>query len=403
MFNVQCFVAKTFARCWLYVARNYLWTVAGIYIHIPFCSKACHYCDFHFSTNLDLKQGMANAIVKEIVMQKDYLGGEEISTIYFGGGTPSLLGKEDLLKIINEIRTNNNLIPDLEITLEANPDDLTKQKLDDLKSIGINRLSIGIQSFEDDILKFFNRLHNSEQSARSIEAARSAGFDNISVDLIYGAPGQTNDSLKKDISKVLSFRPEHISAYSLTIEERTVFGKWKASNKLTPMDEELVAEQFEIMMDMLTKKGYDHYEISNFGLPDFHSRHNSSYWRGVKYLGVGPSAHSYDGISRQFNIANNAIYVRKIDSGEVPFEREVLTREDKINEYFFIGLRTASGCDLDFLMEEYAFGLSDEQENYVEQLVRLGKVIFNGHQIKLTNKGKLLADKIASDLFVSIE
>lgn len=346
---------------------------------------------------------MVNAIVKEIAMQKDYLGGEEISTIYFGGGTPSLLGKEDIKKIISEIRAHNNLIPDLEITLEANPDDLNQQKLHDLKSIGINRLSIGIQSFRDDILKFFNRSHDSEQAARSIEAARSAGFDNISVDLIYGAPGQTNDSFKSDISRALSFRPEHISAYSLTIEERTVFGKWKASNRLTPMNEELVAEQFEILMDTLTQKGYDHYEISNFSLPDFHSRHNSSYWRGVKYLGVGPSAHSYDGISRQFNVANNAIYVRKIDSGEVPFDREVLTREDKINEYFFIKLRTAAGCDLDFLMEEYAFGLSDEQENYVDQLVKLGKVIFNGHQIILTNKGKLLADKIASDLFVSSE
>jgi oxygen-independent coproporphyrinogen-3 oxidase len=377
--------------------------VAGIYIHIPFCSKACHYCDFHFSTNLDLKQGMVNAIVKEIAMQKDYLGGEEISTIYFGGGTPSLLGGEDLLKIINGIRANHNLIPDTEITLEANPDDLSKQKLDDLKSIGVNRLSIGIQSFHDEILRFFNRSHNSEQSVKAMQAARSAGFDNISIDLIYGAPGQTNDSLKEDISKALSLRPEHVSAYSLTIEERTVFGKWKESNKLTPMNEELVAEQFEILMDTLTQMGYDHYEISNFGLPDFHSRHNSSYWRGVKYLGLGPSAHSYDGISRQFNVANNATYVRKIEAGEVPFERELLTREDKINEYFFIGLRTAAGCDLDFLMEEYAFGLTDEQENYLDHLAKLGKVIFDGHKIKLTNKGKLLADKIASDLFVSNE
>lgn len=346
---------------------------------------------------------MVNAIVKEIAMQKDYLNGEEISTIYFGGGTPSILGKEDLLRIMNEIKAHHNMIPDMEITLEANPDDLDRKKLDDLKSIGINRLSIGIQSFQDDILKFFNRAHNSRQAVESIQAARSAGFDNISIDLIYGVPGQHNEAWRSGITEALSLKPEHISAYSLTIEERTVFGKWKASNKLTPMSEESVAEQFEILMEMLTQKGYDHYEISNFGLPDFHSRHNSSYWRGVKYLGVGPSAHSYDGISRQFNIANNSIYIRKIDSGEVPFEREVLTTEDKINEYFFTRLRTSNGCDLDFLMEEYAFGLSDEQENYVDQLVKLGAVSFDGHVLKLTNKGKLLADKIASDLFVSIE
>ncbi len=350
-----------------------------------------------------MKDQVVKAIVKEIGMQKDYLGGEEISTIYFGGGTPSLLKKEDLLRIINEIRTHNNLIPDTEITLEANPDDLDKKKVDDLRSAGINRLSIGIQSFDDNILKFFNRAHNSDQAVGSLEQARSAGFDNISIDLIYGAPGQTNDSLEGNLSKVLSFKPEHISAYSLTIEERTVFGKWRDANKLTPMNDELVAEQFEILMDKLTQKGYDHYEISNFGLPGFHSRHNSSYWRGVKYLGVGPSAHSFDGISRQFNISNNSIYVRKMDSGEIPFEREVLTLEDKINEYLFISLRTSAGSNLDFMMEEYAFGLNDEQENYIEQLVQLGKASFDGHILKLTNKGKLLADKIASDLFVSSE
>ncbi|MEI9919550.1 MAG: radical SAM family heme chaperone HemW [Bacteroidota bacterium] len=377
--------------------------MAGIYIHIPFCKQACYYCDFHFSTNLEMKDQVVKAIVKEIGMQKDYLGGEEISTIYFGGGTPSLLKKEDLLRIINEIRTHNNLIPDTEITLEANPDDLDKKKVDDLRSAGINRLSIGIQSFDDNILKFFNRAHNSDQAVGSLEQARSAGFDNISIDLIYGAPGQTNDSLEGNLSKVLSFKPEHISAYSLTIEERTVFGKWRDANKLTPMNDELVAEQFEILMDKLTQKGYDHYEISNFGLPGFHSRHNSSYWRGVKYLGVGPSAHSFDGISRQFNISNNSIYVRKMDSGEIPFEREVLTLEDKINEYLFISLRTSAGSNLDFMMEEYAFGLNDEQENYIEQLVQLGKASFDGHILKLTNKGKLLADKIASDLFVSSE
>jgi oxygen-independent coproporphyrinogen-3 oxidase len=352
---------------------------------------------------MELKGGMVDAIVKEIAMQKDYLGGEEISTIYFGGGTPSLLTKGDLSKIINEIKNHYELILAPEITLEANPDDLDSRKLDELNSIGVNRLSIGIQSFRDDILRFFNRAHNSHDATKSIEAARAAGFNNISIDLIYGVPNQDDVAWKSGIEEALMFRPEHISAYSLTIEERTVFGKWKASNKITPMDEELVAGQFEILMDILTKRGYDHYEISNFGLPGFHSRHNSNYWNRVKYLGVGPSAHSYDNVARQFNVSNNAIYIRKMEFGEIPFEREILTTEDKINEYFFIGLRTSVGCDFDYLKTEYDFRPTAAQLRYIEQLVALGKASFDGHLLKLNSKGKLLADKIASDLFVSSE
>jgi oxygen-independent coproporphyrinogen-3 oxidase len=352
---------------------------------------------------MELKGSMANAIVKEIAMQKGYLGGEEISTIYFGGGTPSLLTKEELSNIINEIKNNYDLILAPEITLEANPDDLDQKKLDELNSVGVNRLSIGIQSFSDDILRFFNRAHDSRDAVKSIELARAAGFNNISIDLIYGVPGQNDIAWKSGIEEALLFRPEHISAYSLTIEERTVFGKWKASNKITPMDEESVAGQFEMLMDILTKSGYDHYEISNFGLPGFHSRHNSNYWNRVKYLGVGPSAHSYDTTSRQFNISNNAIYIRRMESGEIPFEKEILTREDKINEYFFIGLRTSAGCDLDYLKMEYDFRPTASQLRYIEQLVTLGKASFDGQLLRLTNKGKLLADKIASDLFVSSE
>lgn len=348
---------------------------------------------------MDLKGSLVDAIVKEIGMQKDYLGGDTISTIYFGGGTPSILEKEEVSEILHTIKSKYNLIPGAEITLEANPDDLTREKLEEMKDAGVNRLSIGVQSFQNDILKFFNRAHDGEQSTRSIELARSTGFENISIDLIYGVPGQDNDTLNENLKKLLSFKPEHISAYSLTIEEKTVFGKWKASNKLAPMNEETVVEQFEMLMDVFTKNGYDHYEISNFGLPGFHSRHNSSYWSGVKYLGVGPSAHSYDGMSRQFNIANNAIYIRKIEAGEIPFEKEVLTKEDKINEFFLIGLRTSEGCDLG----KIGFRLSPQQSDYIDELVKLGKVSFDGRLLKLTNKGKLLADKIASDLFVSAE
>lgn len=352
---------------------------------------------------MESRGSMVDAIVREVGMQKHYLGSENIGTIYFGGGTPSLLSKDDLSNIIGSVRNNYQVINDVEITLEANPDDLDRKKLDDLRSIGVNRLSIGIQSFNDDILRFFNRAHNSVQAVKSIEAARAAGFNNISIDLIYGVPGQNNDAWKSGIEEAITFRPEHISAYSLTIEERTVFGKWKASNKLTPMNEDMVAVQFEVLMDTLTQKGYDHYEISNFGLPGFHSQHNGNYWKGVKYLGVGPSAHSYDTTSRQFNVSNNAIYIRKIESGKVPFEKEILTREDKINEYFFIGLRTEGGCSMEYLKSEYDFRPSGEQLRYIEQLAALGKVSFDGRLLKLTNRGKLLADKIASDLFVSSE
>jgi oxygen-independent coproporphyrinogen-3 oxidase len=378
--------------------------VAGIYIHIPFCKQACHYCDFHFSTRLDLKGQMTDAIVKEVQMQKDYLNGEQINTIYFGGGTPSLLDKEELGRILHSIE---NVGSDPEITVEANPDDLSPQKLRDLRSIGISRLSIGIQSFQNEILKFFNRVHNAEDSVKCLIDARAAGFDNISIDLIYGVPDPSsakgygeakheNDAWLAGIEKALSFKPEHISAYSLTIEERTVFGKWKASNKLTPMNEDTVAEQFEMLMEVLTKNGYDHYEISNFGLPGFHSKHNSSYWSGVKYLGVGPSAHSYNETSRQFNVSNNSIYIKKIGDGEIPFEREELSQADKINESLLIGLRTSEGCSI-------AFPLSTQQSDYITQLVTLGNASFDGRVLKLTNKGKLLADKIASDLFVSSE
>jgi oxygen-independent coproporphyrinogen-3 oxidase len=377
--------------------------VAGIYIHIPFCKQACHYCDFHFSTTLGMQQQLTAAMAKEITMQKDYLGDESIDTIYFGGGTPSLLSKEEISLLLTTAANQFNISPVAEITLEANPDDLNKQKLEELRLVGVNRLSIGIQSFRDDILTFFNRAHNSAEARQSIEHARSAGFNNISIDLIYGVPGQDHTVWQAGLTEALGFNPEHISAYSLTIEDRTVFGKWKSVNKLTPMEDESVAEQFEMLMDTLGRRGYDHYEISNFSLPGFHSRHNSSYWNRTKYLGIGPSAHSYDGVSRQFNLANNASYVRRIESGEIPSEREVLTTADKTNEYFLISLRTSAGCDLDFMSKEYGFKFSDRQKRYLDDLVKLDKMVADGTHLKLTNKGKLLADKIAADLFVSNE
>ncbi len=292
---------------------------------------------------------MAAAIVSEIALQKDYLGNEAVDTIYFGGGTPSLLSEEELASILTAIRDYHPVNTGAEITIEANPDDLDERKLDELRRWGVNRLSIGIQSFRDDILTFFNRAHNSNEAVRCLHHARKAGFDNISIDLIYGVPGQDSAALREGVEKAMTFRPEHVSAYSLTIEEKTVFGKWAQANKFTPTEEGMVAEQFEIVAEMLTQGGYDQYEISNYSLPGFTSRHNSSYWNGTKYLGLGPSAHSYDGPSRQFNVSNNAAYIRKIESGEIPFEREVLSEADKVNEFLFTGLRTAAGCDLNKL------------------------------------------------------
>jgi oxygen-independent coproporphyrinogen-3 oxidase len=376
--------------------------MAGIYLHIPFCKQACHYCDFHFSTNLELKQKICTALQQELLLQKDYLAKQEVNTIYFGGGTPSLLSTLEIKAILEAIRSTFLVSSAVEITLEANPDDLSLEKLTTLFANGINRLSIGIQSFEDETLRFLNRAHNSMEAKQCIEDAREVGFKNLSLDLIYAIPGQTIASWRENIKQALALNPEHFSTYSLTVEDKTVFGHQFKKGKLKTVSEDVAAEEFEILMNELSEAGYEHYEISNFCRPGFQSRHNSSYWKGAHYLGIGPSAHSFNGDSRQFNLSNNSLYLNSVSKGIVPFEKEILTRENKINEHIFTTLRTSWGIDLSFLKMELKYDLLNSQSVYIRDLEKRGLATLINGNLVLTNRGKLLADKIASDLFTAV-
>jgi oxygen-independent coproporphyrinogen III oxidase len=377
--------------------------MAGLYFHIPFCKQACHYCDFHFSTNQTLKQELVNQLAEELSLQKDYLEGEPIETIYLGGGTPSLLTAQELELLFTVIQKNYQVATDIEVTLEANPDDLNSQKLNELKAAGVNRLSIGIQSFDENVLTFLNRAHTATEALSCVDAAHKSGINNISIDLIYSIPGQDDNMLQKNLATALALHPNHISAYSLTVEEKTVFGRWASKGKLLAMEEDQSAQQFELVMDLLTQNGYQHYEISNYCLPGFQSKHNTSYWKGKKYLGLGPSAHSYNGGTRQFNINNNHLYIKSIQKGIVPFEREELTNENKINEYLFTSLRTEWGCNLNYLLEQFGYDLATHNKPYLNQLVANSLINLSDNTITLTRAGKLLADRIASDLFVALD
>ena len=377
--------------------------MAGIYIHIPFCKQACYYCDFHFSTNQSLKEELIGSISRELDLQKDYLQGEPIETIYFGGGTPSLLSKQELDLIFNSIHKHYSIIPFPEITLEANPDDLSKEKIIILKEGGINRVSLGIQSFDDTVLKFLNRAHSSADALTCVSQLRECEINNLSIDLIHSIPGQDDRVLSQNLDKVIRLAPQHISVYSLTIEEKTVFGKWASRGQLNVMTENQAAGQFELVMDTLIASGYQHYEISNFCLPGFASRHNNSYWQQKKYLGVGPSAHSFDSNSRQFNVSNNHLYMKALHEGEIPFEIEILTNENKINEYIFTSLRTHRGCNLSYLKSTYDYDLIKINSAYIQSLLNNDYLTYTDEVITLTRQGKLLADKIASDLFASLE
>lgn len=377
--------------------------MAGIYIHIPFCKQACYYCDFHFSTNQSLREELVYAISNELAIQEHYLQGEAIETIYFGGGTPSLLSKGELEAIFNSIYKYYSICSLPEITLEANPDDLTKEKIQILKEVGINRVSLGIQSFDDTILKFLNRAHNSKEALSSALHLREAGIHNLSIDLIHSIPDQDDQMLMQNLEQVVKLAPQHISVYSLTIEDKTVFGKWASRGKIKAVEESQSANQFEMVMDTLTQNGYQHYEISNFCLPGFASKHNSSYWQQKKYLGVGPSAHSFDGETRQFNVSNNHLYLNAMREGKISYEKEMLSRENKINEYIFTSLRTDRGCNLSYLINTYHYDLRKINSDYIQSLLNEGYVTLTHDILLLTRKGKLLADKIAADLFATLE
>jgi len=369
--------------------------LAGIYIHIPFCRQACHYCNFHFSTSLRYKNELLAALLKETELQKNYLADETVETIYFGGGTPSLLTISDLRFQIDKIKDNFKVADDAEITLEANPDDITDENLRGWKEIGINRLSIGVQSFFEEDLLWMNRAHNAEQAVGSLQLAIKY-FGNITLDLIYGHPLLSNEKWKQNVDKVIALNIPHISCYALTVEPKTPLQKMINEKKKENVQQEKQAEQFLLLMQWLEDAGYEHYEISNFAKPGFRSRHNSSYWQGKKYLGLGPSAHSFDGSSRQWNISNNNIYMESVSKNEIPFEKEQLTPSQRMNEYIMTSLRTTEGLDL----EEIPESLSHELQSVSKKFIDSGKLILKENKLILTREGKLFADGIAAELFV---
>ena len=374
--------------------------MAGIYIHIPFCKQACHYCDFHFSTSLRNKEALVDAICKEIELRKDYLNTKELSTIYFGGGTPSLLSSADLEKIFKAIGKHFTIASGAEITLEANPDDLTKTKTDELKASGINRLSIGIQSFLDEHLVLMNRSHTSEQAIEAVKNAKKSGIHNMSIDLIYGLPNLSPEKWQHNLKQAFSLDVSHLSAYCLTIEKKTALNRFVENKTITLPEEPIVLEQFETLMEQTGKNGFIHYEISNFGKEGMFAKHNSNYWKSEQYLGVGPSAHSYDGKSRQWNIANNALYIKGIESEEPTFEKEELTEANKFNEYIMTGLRTIWGIDMEHVKTTFGRRIMNKLLNETKEYMDAGYMQQNGENVTLTQKGKFLADKIASDLFI---
>ncbi len=374
--------------------------MAGIYLHIPFCKQACHYCDFHFSTNLSGKSEMVNAIGRELELQKNYLEGEIITSIYFGGGTPSLLNDDELKLLFQTIKENFEISDDVEITLEANPDDLDQKNLHTFRENGINRLSIGIQTFDEAQLRFLNRAHNAEQAKICVLQAQDVGFNNISIDLIYAIPSENDDIWFSDLSTAMALNTQHISSYCLTIEPATAFGRWTKKGEMHPIDEEQAARHYEILMDTLAKNGFEQYEISNFCKPGYISRHNSNYWKQKKYLGVGPGAHSYNLASRQFNVSNNAHYIRSLHKYEIPFTIDPLDKVDSANEYLMTSLRTIWGCDLDYMKAKFDIDIIMQHKSYLSKLLNAGLVFFTGNLLTLTNSGKLIADKIIEDLFV---
>lgn len=373
--------------------------MSGIYLHIPFCKQACHYCNFHFSTSLHLKEDLVSAICREISLRSDFLDNRQLTSIYFGGGTPSLLNREDLSKIFSELSQHYTWSTDTEITLEANPDDISEASCTMWKEFGINRLSIGIQSFHDIDLKYMNRAHDAAEAHKSLVIATHHGFDNLSIDLIYGSPTTTHDMWIDNISKVINLAPHHISAYALTVEDKTALAHQVKKNPMLMPDQGNAAIQFETLVSELTKAGYDHYEISNFAKVDHYAIHNTNYWRGISYLGIGPSAHSYDGQNRFWNIANNARYIDAINKNILPIDQENLTSADRYNELVMTGLRTMWGVNLvsikgigeQFLQHFLALAPS---------LIAQDKLITQDGQVyTLTSSGKHFADRIASDLF----
>ena len=375
--------------------------MSGIYIHIPFCKQACHYCDFHFSTSLKLKSNLVEAILTEIDLRLPYLKNKNIETIYFGGGTPSLLSEKELFLILEKLHKTYNVSSHAEITLEANPDDLSIDKLKELKRLEINRLSIGLQSFNDEELIWMNRAHTAAESEASVKRSQDKGFENISIDLIYGSKFSNLTNWKKTLDKTISLDVKHISSYNLTIEDKTKLGHDFKVKKEMAIDDEKSSELFLEMIDRLEKNKFIHYEISNFGKENWFSNHNSNYWKGIDYIGFGPSAHSFDGVSRQWNISNNSLYIKNVnDTNESYFEKELLSEVDQFNEYILTSLRTMWGIDAEVLKNKFSSEIIDSFNRNINTYISKGMVTFTNNQYVLTSNGKLFADRIASELFV---
>lgn len=374
--------------------------MAGIYIHIPYCKKACHYCDFHFSTSLKTRAEMIQAICTEITLRKDELQ-QPVDTIYFGGGTPSLLEENEFQQLFDTLNHTFDLSQVKECTIECNPDDITEEKILTIKKFPFDRLSIGIQTFNSNVLNMLNRAHNSEEASKSIEIAQQHGFTNITCDLIYCIPTISNEEFKKDIDRLLSYNIPHISAYCLTVEDRTALKKLIETKKINALVEEDAISQYEILKDALAKANFTQYEISNFAQPNMEAVHNTSYWKGKEYLGIGPSAHSYNVSQRSFNISNNHKYIKSLAENTLPIEREKLTVTDNINDYILTRLRTIWGIDINELKAMFNHDILIEKQLILNNYQQKGWIEIHGAIIKLSKKGSLMADEIAMELFES--
>ncbi|MCG8804382.1 radical SAM family heme chaperone HemW [Tenacibaculum finnmarkense] len=372
--------------------------MAGIYIHIPFCKQACFYCDFHFSTSLKKKDELISCLITELEIRKNELQNEIIETIYFGGGTPSLLSSEEISSLLNAIYKHYKVIENPEITLEANPDDLSEEKILELANSPINRLSIGVQSFFEEDLKSMNRAHNSKEAKECLSIA-TCYFDNITVDLIYGVPNMSNERWKENLQIAFDFGVNHISSYALTVEPKTVLDSFVKNGKYPEPDETEAKEHFDILVAETAKNGFVHYEISNFGKPAYFSKHNTSYWLGKKYIGIGPSAHSFSKTHRSWNVANNAKYIKELQEGKLPNEQEELSEEDQFNEYLMTGLRTIWGVSLAEIQANFKACFKDDLLKSSQKFISEGLLIIEKNTLKTTPKGKFLADGLASELF----
>lgn len=372
--------------------------MAGIYIHIPFCKRRCIYCDFFSTTQSEKKAEYVHALVRELEIRKDYLDNEEIETIYLGGGTPSQLSQEELEEIFAHIYKVYKVTPDAEITLEANPDDLTPEYVSMLRTLPFNRISMGIQTFQEETLKLLHRRHTAQQAIEAFRRCREGGFQNISIDLMYGLPGETLETWEQDLQQAIALHPEHISAYHLIYEEGTALWNLREQNKVEEAEEELSLTLFKTLIERLTKAGYQHYEISNFCLPGLHSRHNSSYWTGKKYLGCGPSAHSFDGTSRQWNVSSLEKYLEGIRTDQLDFEIENLDLYTRYNDFVITSIRTCWGMPLSQLRTTYGENLYNYCLRMAKPHIQQGVLEIKEDTLKLTSEGIFISDGIMSDL-----